>query len=110
MPSKSYPGTRTGPAFNANRSSLRSTLSSPSPAVIECGHDDEEKNIKSSSGVQVEQREHVTNDTTQHNDNNATFGDILSHLSEFHRHQLRMHSYRRQVEAWENMTREQQQR
>lgn len=106
MPSKSYPVTRSGPVFNANRSSHRSTFSCPLPTMTVCEHDDEDNNnMKSSCGVQVEHNEHATTTTTNalYDDENETFGDVLSRsISGFHRHQLRMHSYRRQVEAWEN--------
>lgn len=98
MPSKSYPG----PVFNANRSSHRSTFSCPLPTTTVCEHEgeDDSSNKKNSCRVQVEHNEHAT---TTIEDENETFGDVLSRsISGFHRHQLRMHSYRRQVEAWEN--------
>ncbi|KAI7877642.1 hypothetical protein K492DRAFT_197480 [Lichtheimia hyalospora FSU 10163] len=103
MSSKSFPGTRKGPTFDPNRSSHQSTFSCPLPMFVP-EHDDQDSNMKSSSGLQVEHNEHATCDTIHHNDN-ETFGDILSHsVSQFHQHQLRMHSYRRQVEEWEYIT------
>ena len=103
MSSKSFPGTKKDPTININRSSYQSTFSCPLPIIVP-ERDDQDINMKSSRGVQVEHDEHATSDTIHHN-NNETFGDILSHsISQFHRHQLRMHSYRRQVEEWEYMT------